>query len=471
MKIPFATQSYQARSLPLSAQRVVNLFAEAAPPDARSTVVLYGTPGLTLFGTVGSGPIRGLHVMGTTLYAVSGDQLYSVSSSGVGTNLGTLAGRERTESRVDMADNGRQLVIINSDGKGTVYDGTTLAAITDPDFPRASSLSYVDGYFLFTRPNTGQWFISDLLEATSYDALDFATAETYPDPLVKVYVDHREVWLFGTKSTEIWSNTGGAAFPFERVSGAVIERGCAAAGSVAKMDNSVFWLGDDGIVYRAAGYQPQRVSTHAIEHAIEGYATLADALAFTYSQEGHSFFCLTFPDAAVTWVYDASTQLWHERESRDDEGRSLGRWRVNAYADAYNQHVVGDYDSGQLYTLDMDEATENGLAIRREAVSAPVAATGQRLKMARLELELETGVGRTTGQGSTPQAMIQFSDDGGRTWSNERWATMGQLGEYRRRVRWYRMGQFRERYLRLTLADPVKVALIGATAELDRGWE
>jgi hypothetical protein len=469
MKIPFATQSYQARSLPLSAQRVVNLFAEAAPQDARSPVVLYGTPGLTLFGTIGTGPIRGLHVMGTTLYAVSGDQLFSVSSSGTGTLLGNLAGRARTSGPVDMADNGRQLVVVN-DGRGTVYDGTILEAITDPDFPRASSVSYVDGYFLFTRRDSGQWFISNLLEATAYDALDFATAETYPDNLVRVFTDHREVWLFGVKSIEVWSNTGGADFPFQRISGAVLERGCAAAGSVAKMDNSVFWLGDDGIVYRAAGYQPQRVSTHAIEHAIEGYATLADALAFTYSQEGHSFYVLTFPDAA-TWVYDASTQLWHERESRDSEGRGLARWRVNAYADAYNQHVVGDYQTGQLYTLDLDEPTENGLCIRREAVSAPVAATGQRLKMARLELELETGVGRTTGFGATPQAMIQFSDDGGRTWSNERWATLGRIGQYRRRVRWYRMGQFRERYLRLTLADPVKVALIGATAELDRGWE
>jgi len=338
MKIPFATQSYQARSLPLSAQRVVNLFAEAAPQDARSPVVLYGTPGLTLFGTIGTGPIRGLHVMGTTLYAVSGDQLFSVSSSGTGTLLGNLAGRARTSGPVDMADNGRQLVVVN-DGRGTVYDGTILEAITDPDFPRASSVSYVDGYFLFTRRDSGQWFISNLLEATAYDALDFATAETYPDNLVRVFTDHREVWLFGVKSIEVWSNTGGADFPFQRISGAVLERGCAAAGSVAKMDNSVFWLGDDGIVYRAAGYQPQRVSTHAIEHAIEGYATLADALAFTYSQEGHSFYVLTFPDAA-TWVYDASTQLWHERESRDSEGRGLARWRVNAYADAYNQQEV-----------------------------------------------------------------------------------------------------------------------------------
>jgi hypothetical protein len=297
VKIPFATNSYQARSLPLSAQRLVNLYAEAAPQDSGTPVVLYGTPGLTPFGTVGVGPIRGMAVMGTTLYVVSGDRLYSVNSAGSGTDLGKIAGRERTGEPVTMADNGTQLVVVNSDGKASVYDSdaATLAAITDADFGRASSVAYVDGYHIFSRRNSGQWFISDLLEATSYDALDFATAESRPDDLVRIFVSHREVWLFGTKSTEIWTNTGQADFPFSRISGAIIERGCAAAGSVARLDNSVFWVADDGVVYRATGYQPQRVSTHAIEHALDGYATLADGLAFTYAQEGHHFYCLSFP--------------------------------------------------------------------------------------------------------------------------------------------------------------------------------
>jgi hypothetical protein len=169
VKVPFATQSYQSRSLPLSAQRLVNLFAEAAPKDATTQVVLFGTPGLTLWATIGSGPIRALHVMGTVLYAVSGDQVYSVNSAGTGTLLGQLAGTERTGSQVFAADNGTQLVLINGDGKGTVYDAdaATLSPITDSDFPRASSVSYVDGYFVFTRPNTGQWFISDLLSITA----------------------------------------------------------------------------------------------------------------------------------------------------------------------------------------------------------------------------------------------------------------------------------------------------------------
>jgi hypothetical protein len=471
VKVPFATQSYQSRSLPLSAQRLVNLFAEAAPKDATTQVCLFGTPGLTLFGTIGSGPIRCLHVMGTVLYCVSGDQVYSVNSAGTGTLLGQLAGVERTNSQVFAADNGTQLVLINSDGKGTVYDAdaATLSPITDSDFPRASSVSYVDGYFVFTRPNTGQWFISDLLEATSYDALDFATAESYPDDLVRVYVDHREVWLFGKKSTEVWTNTGRADFPFERISGAILEKGCAAAGSVARADNSVFWLADDGMIYRAQGYQPQRISTHAIEHAMEGYAQLSDGLAFTYAQEGHSFYVLTFPAEGVTWVYDASTQLWHERESRDGEGRSLGRWRINAYGDAYNQHVVGDYATGKLYTLDLDEATENGIQIRREAVSVSLAAIGARLTMARLEIEMETGVGTTTGDGMNPTALLSWSDDGGRIWSNEKPASLGAIGGYRRRARWYRCGQFRERYLRIVISDPVKVAILAANAEMEQG--
>lgn len=473
MKIPFGVNSYQARSLPLSAQRLVNLFVEQAPADARSPVVLFGSPGLVAVGNIGAGPIRLLHEMGGVLYCVSGDKLYSVSAAGAGSLLGTLAGRRRTSARIDAADNGRQLVLVNtSDGAASIYDAETevFSRITDPDFPRASSTSYVDGYNIFTRfGDSGQWFISDLLEAGQFNALDFATAETYPDVLLRAFVDHREVWLFGASSTEVWTNTGAADFPFARLSGTILERGCGAAGSVAKMDNSVYWLGNDLVVYRAQGYAPQRVSTHAIEYALEGYDTAADAQAFCYSQEGHSFYVLSFPSAGHTWVFDASTGQWHERESRDDEGRSLGRWRVSSYAKAYGLHVAGDYASNAIYVLDLDEGTEAGVAIRRHAVSPPIAANGNRLTMSRLEVEAETGVGRTTGQGSAPEAMLEWSDDGGRSWSSEHWSTMGAIGAYRRRVRWYRLGQFRERFLRLTISDPIKVAIIGAQAEMERG--
>lgn len=472
MKIPFATTSYQSRSLPLSAQRCVNLYPEKAPPDALSPVVLFGSPGLVPVGTVGAGPIKLLYEMAGILYCVSRDQLYSVSSAGVGTLIGTLAGRERTGYRVEAADNGTQLVLLNvGTGSASVYDAGTgvLSAITDADFPRASSCAYVDGYHVFSRPETGQWFISDLLNAASYDALDFATAETYPDQLVRVFVDHREVWLFGDQSTEIWTNTGAAAFPFARLSGTVLERGCAAAGSVSKMDNSVYWLGNDRVFYKAAGYAPVRCSTHALEYALEGYSVVSDAVAFCYGMEGHAFYVVSFPTAQATWVFDAATGQWAERESRTSEGRSLGRWRVGSYAKAYGLHVAGDYASNAIYLLDLDIGTEAGIPIRRLAVSPPIAAAGNRLTMSRFELELDAGVGLATGQGSAPEAMLQWSDDGGRSWSSEHWSSLGAIGAYRRRCRWYRLGQFRERYFRISISDPVKVAVIGASAEMERG--
>jgi hypothetical protein len=456
----------------LSAQRCRNLFAEAAPADAKSTVDLLGTPGLTAFTTVGTGPIRLLWEMAGVLYAVSRDQLYTVTSTGTATLIGTLAGQERTDYRLDAADNGTQLAIVNSGtGAASVYNRTTntLSAIADPDFPDASSVAYIDGYLVFTRLDSGQWFTSELLDAASYNSLDFASAESHPDFLVKVLVDHREVWLFGARSVEVWTNTGAADFPFQRLSGGILERGCGAAGSVAKIDNSIFWLGDDRVFYRAAGYQPQRISHHAIEYALEHYAVVSDAEAFVHSMEGHQFYTVTFPGAGVTWCYDVASGLWHERESRDDEGRSLGRWRVSAYARCYDQHIVGDFQSGALYRMDLDEGMEAGNVIVREAVSPPIAANGHRITMSRLEIDLETGIGRTSGQGSNPNCMLQWSDDGGRSWSNEHWASMGQIGQYKRRVRWHRIGQFRERYFRLVIADPVKVSILGANAEMERG--
>jgi Phage stabilisation protein len=471
--VPFATNSYQSRSLPLSAQDCKNLFAEKAPADAKSQIVLFGTPGLTQFTTAGSGPIRLLYEMAGSLYAVSKDQLYSISSSGTATLIGTLAGPERTDYRIDAADNGTQLVLVNSGtGWASVYNRSTntLSAITDQDFPRASSVTYVDGYHVFTRPSTGQFFISDLLEATAFDALDFATAEIYPDFLVRAFVDHRELWLFGDQSVEIWANVGAADFPFQRLSGTVIEKGCAAGGSVAKLDNSLFWLGHDRVIYRAAGYQPQRVSTHAIEYAMEGYGTVSDAMAFAHTMEGHSFYTLTFPSVPVTWVYDGSTGLWHRRESRDSIGRGIGRWRVNSYARCYGRQLAGDFESNKIYTLSLDAFTEDGTPLARVAVSPPLQAMGDRMFMPRVDLIVETGVGLSTGQGSDPQAMLQWSDDGGRSWSNEHWATLGAVGAYRRHARWYRCGSFDERYLRLTISDPVRIAILGASAELTKGW-
>ena len=243
--------------------------------------------------------------MNGTLYVVSGTEVYSIDSAGTATDLGDITG----SGAASMDDNGTELVIV-SGGNGWVYNGSTLSAIADADFPTVTSVTFLDGYHIFSKDSSDQLIISASYDPTSYGALDFATAEADPDNLVRVLTDHQELWLFGENTTEIWYYSGAAAFPFERITGAFIERGCAAVNSVAKMDNSVFWLGDDLIVYRAAEYTPQRISTHPIEGAIGTFANPAVAEGWTYIQDGHSFYVLTFAEA--TFVYDAASGLCRE---------------------------------------------------------------------------------------------------------------------------------------------------------------
>ena len=234
MRIPFAINSYQARSLPLSAQRLINLYAEKSPQDAKMPVVLYGTPGLSLFASVGDGPIRGLHNFNGTLAAVSGDTFYTIDSAGSGTSRGSVEGKGEW---APMASSDTELVVVSND-KGWVWNGTTLTQITDGDFLTPRDVTFQDGYHIFSEKDSNTFFISELRDATSYVATDFALAEGDADDIVAVISDHRELWVFGEQTIEVYYNSGNADFPFERVSGVFIERGCAARHSVAAEDNT-----------------------------------------------------------------------------------------------------------------------------------------------------------------------------------------------------------------------------------------
>lgn len=462
MRIPFCRHSYVADSLPLSAQRCVNLIPEIQPKDARSPLLLYGSPGMVAWATCETtgGPLRGQRLMGNSLWAVIGATVYVITSTGIVTALaGTVSG----SGPVTMAGNGSQVAICAAPA-GYIATTSTLTQITDPDFPGVSSVTEMDGYFIWTDAESGQFFISDLLNGLSYDALDFATAEGAPDDLVRGFADHRELWLFGTQTTEIWVNTGDATFPFARQEGTFLEKGCAAPYSVAAGDNTIFWLSSDKIIYRAVGYAPQRISTHAIERAIENMAAISDAEGWFYTQDGHSFYVLTFPTERQTFVYDAATKLWHERKSGTDE---FARWRASHGVNAFGKTLVGDTSTATIYRLDKNIFTEAGSVIQRVGTSPPLYAAGKRATMSNLEIEIETGVGLVTGQGADPQIVLQWSDDSARTWSSEQVRSFGTLGAYTQRVRWNRLGSFRDRVLRFTVSDPVKFNLFGASAEVE----
>ena len=470
VRIPFVGPSYTARSLNADAQRTLNCYVEMDNNSPRAPMALYGTPGLRKVTTLATGPVRGCLTEDGYAWVVSGNTVYRVSSSYAVTTVGTLS---TASGAVGMASNGSEIIIVDGTAGYLVTVSTaTLATIADADFPNGvKQVTYQDGYFVVTGDGSQSFYISGLMNGGAWDGLDFASAEGSPDSTVGVISDHRELWLFGADSAEVWVNTGNGDFPFERSGNTFIEHGCASAGSITKLDNTVFWLGADdrgtGIVWRADGYTPLRISTHATELAFAGY-TLTDAQAFAYQQEGHGFYVLHFPTDGKTWVYDAATQLWHERAYREFDA-SLTQWRANCHTMLGGLHLVGDCEDGRLYVLDMGYYSDDGEPILRLRKAQTQEQLQNRLFYSELQVDMETGVGLSTGQGDAPLLMMRYSNDGGHTWSNERTATVGKLGEFAARCRFMRLGAGRNRVWEISMTDPVKWCVLGAIVDAQAG--
>ena len=467
MKTPLLGSAYVARSVNAADNRMVNLFPEVVPEGGKEPAFLQRAPGLTLLVNLGAGPIRGLWQFGNYGYAVAGNKLFQIDSNWAPVVKGTVGGT----GPVSMADNGTQLFIA-ANPRGYIYNAQTdvFQQITDPDFPGAVTVGYIDGYFVFNEPNSQKIWVTALLDGTSVDPLEFASAEGSPDGVVSVFVDHREVWVFGTNSTEVWYDAGLIDFPLARIQGAFNELGCAAPYSVAKMDNQIYWLGKDargqGMVFRAAGYMGQRISTHAIEWQMQEYTNLEDAVGYTYQQDGHSFYVLNFPSANTTWVFDVATGAWHERASL--QNGQFNRHRGNNQMFFNGETVIGDYANGNVYKFDLNIYADDGQPQKwlRSWRALPTGTnTLARTIQHAMQLDCETGVGLNLGQGENPQVMLRWSDDGGHTWSNEHWKSMGRIGRFGYRTIWRRLGatmKIRDRVYEVSGTDPVRIYIMGA---------
>lgn len=469
--IPFGIQSYVHDSLPISAQRALNLYAEKQAPGAKAPITVHGDPGIATFATAGAGPIRSFHMLGGLLYAVSGPWLYSITNAPtpVATQLG---GQVAGSGVVSMADNAEELMVVDGT-TGFLYDTVGgFRLITDVDFESANTVAYHSGRFVTDRAGTDQIAVSDSLDGDSWGALAFASKEAKSDNLQAVLNVKEVLHLLGFSSSELWAYSGAANFPFQRLPGGTLDQGTVSPYANAQEDEALFLLGDDRIAYRVSGSQLSRVSTHAIEGTWQKYSEVDDCFGLAYSWRGHKFIVFTFPSEEVvlgetsTWVFDISTGLWHEKLSYDLNGTPLGRWRVNCAIEAYGKVLVGDSRSGKIGYLDGDTRTEFGDPMYAVGTSAPLHANGKRLFTSKFELDIEAGVGLSSGQGSDPQIMLDISDDGGRTWGPlQPWSSMGALGAYKTRVKWNRLGSTEPggiRVFRATISDPVKRTITAA---------
>lgn len=450
--VPFGYRSYKLDSLPVSAQRLVNLYIEAVP-SGKTPLFLRGTPGLNLFCDTGSTfGVRAMETFKGVPYAAVGDTLYSIDRTGASTDRGTIP-----DSGPVFMEEGTNALGILAGLQLYTNDGLTLSIVSDPDLPQASTLAALDGYAIVTQYNSKKWNISALDDFTSWDGLDFASAEAAPDNLVRAIRSHRQVWLFCEETTEVWYDSGAASFPFERIESAFMEKGLAVATAVCRADNTLYWLGHDLQIYRATGFVPQRVSTNAIEIAIRKMAAISDCTFWSYVQDGHTHVVCNFPSGGATFVFDAATNEWHERQSY-----GLSYWRAGSYVYAYGKHLVGDLTTGKIYEINPDAYDENGNPLVATATAPPLSKGGVTITAGTVELECETGVGLTSGQGSDPTLVLSWSDDGGRNFKGNRELSLGKKGEYGRRVRAGRLGAFRTRIFRLTISDPVRRIVIGA---------
>ncbi len=435
---------------------MVNCYLEAAPPQAKTFAAVVQAQGIKDFLTVGEGSTRGGIVVNGVVYAVVGQTLFRITEAAEAIPLGSVPGI----AYVDMTGDETHLMLVTS-GLGYYWNGTTVQKITDPDFPGAEWVESLDGYFIIGDPASGKFHISSNRNPAEWDGLDFSTAERYPDDLVGAIVNLGELILFGRESFEIWSDTGNADFPFEAVGNGFGEVGLLSRYACAKAGNVVIFIGHDGKVYQLNGYTPFIISIPGIEQIIED-APDKTCFSMSWSEGGHKFVSFSFDSATI--VYDMATQLWHERKSLGFE-----RWRPLFILRSYDQWFVGDFYTNRIGTLDPNTFKEWDDTLWCTATAPPVANENRRVNHSRLELVFESGVGLSVGQGYDPQVMLDWSDDGGRSWSQQRFRSLGKIGDFRARTIWNQLGQARDRVYRYQISDPVRRTLILATTEAAAG--
>lgn len=394
--------------------------AQADPPKGEYKVIAYPTFGLSTFCTTGQSVIRDLFEHNEVLYCVAGNKFGSINSGGtftqIGSNLSTSTGYAKIVAITGGSDTNNQLIIIDGTN-GYHYNVTTTTAtfpITDVDFPQTcTAITTQDDYVIVEKANSISFYLSNVSDGTSWAALDFASKFRKPDRIMSVLSLKGELWLLGTKTCEVWNNTGQASFPFERRTDVFLEVGCAAKNSVFICGSTMIFLAKT----RAGGYSiiaidnytPKNIATKAIMELLGGMTDPTDCIGYSYAKDGHEFACFNFVTDNKTMVYDVTNETWTVRQSlvSGTQGRFLGQ----CHAFCYGKSLVGDFNSGLVYSQERAIYTDNGVAVQRRFVSPPVYQEGKRLYISRLQIDVQTNVG------SNKTFTLEVSTDRGATWS------------------------------------------------------
>lgn len=486
----FTGDAYAAANPDQDAQELINWFPEQSESEnSKEKWTLLGCPGFLLAASLGVGEVRGAWVLpgGVKCLWVAGSGVYlmTVSSAATATTAATFTSTlvgsiASSAGQVSIRDNaaGGIAVIVDGTAAGYVFNVATQAvtAISDAGFYGADKVIFVDGWLVFNKPGTQIFYTSPLYwnGTKAFDATYFALKDSSTDNLVTMIESLREIWLIGERTTEVWYDAGNQFFPFSRLDGISLQIGCAAKHSITRFGKGLAWLAlserGQNVVVVTEGYTQTVISNEAVSNAIGSYPVVSDAIGYSYSENGHTFYVLTFPTADVTWVYDATSQRWHKRLSTDPATGLYHRHRSNCFANFQNQRLVGDFSTGKVFSLNRSTYTDNGIpliALRRTAHVWDGDAR-ERLFHSLLQVQIRSGQAPSAGPGSNPQLMLRWSDDSGQNWSNQRQIPIGVTGATSRRAIARRLGAPRDRIYEVSVSDPVCRDIIGASLKVEQ---
>ena len=354
----------------------------------------------------------------------------------------------------------------------------TVLPSSDGAFTGGETCDIVDNYFVYNRPASQQWGASGVLSPISGNT-SFSSKDGSPDNLVALIVDHREVYLMGEASSEVWTDVGAVPFPFQRIPGTNTQHGIAAKFSVARFGDSFCYVSRNSRgqaqIMQMKGYVPTRISNHAVENSLANQY-VDNAIAWTYQLEGHECYVVSFPSLELTWSYDLASGMWHKWLYTENDG-TYTRHRGNCCAVFQGMVLVGDYENGSIYEIDKLNYTDNGQYTRRLRRAPHLVSDLQRQYFDELQIQFQPGVGLTgittplnnEVVGADPQAMLRWSNDGGSTWSKEYWTSIGQIGKYKNRAIWRRLGWARDRVFEVVVSDPINAVIISANLKATAG--
>lgn len=463
--------SYLDRALNANAQRTVNLVPQALPKKSNPPVptTYLPSPGLSTISQPSTGKVRGVwRASNGALICCIGGNVYFVDTV-IDFKVVLMGAIPNADTPVSFSDNGVIGVLADGTAQGywwQIGNSPTLNLIVDAAYYAADFAAYLDGFFIWNRRGTNQFFVSPSFwnGTDPLDPLDIASKIGGPDQIIAIASIHRELWIIGQLTSEVWFNSGGVDFPFERLPGVFIDHGMLRGYTLAQADVSLFWLSRDRqgqmMVFKSEGYGAVRISDHAFEYAVRDYEDVTDAIGFCYQLEGQTFYVITFPTADHTWAYDLSTGLWHERMWLDENGVEH-RHRANCATNVYNMVVCGDHTNGKLYHWDMDTYTDDGDPIRRIRSMPHIVVDGRRVSYNEISLDMQVGEVPALQDDDDPEVLLRWSDTGGASWGDTVPMPFSRTGDYLRRMNVRRLGMARDRVFEVSWAFPYKTALQG----------